>query len=74
MTKISKYVELTPFLPQIMLKLKPTMLKYDGFMSKIERFMLTLNMDLEAKLGHIQSIHVDFGWPFLVQTRGILSP
>ena len=74
MTKISNYVEMTPFYTPIMLKMKPIMLNYDDFMLKIGEIMLTLNMDLEAKLGHIQSIHVDFEWPFLVQTRGILSP
>ena len=62
MTKIWKYVEMTPFWYQIMLKMKPIMLNYDGFMLKIVQIMLNLNMDLEAKLGHIQSIHVDFGW------------
>lgn len=51
MTKISNYVEMTPFCTPIMLKMKPIMLNYDDFMLKIGKIMLTLNMGLVAKLG-----------------------
>ena len=34
---------MTPFWYQIMLKMKPIMLNYDGFMLKIVQIMLTLD-------------------------------
>lgn len=43
MTKISNYVEMTPFCTPIMLKMKPIMLNYDDFMLKIGKIMLTLD-------------------------------